>query len=91
MTKRRRHPAPIAETSKAPLPALPPHVSVGRRWKFRRDLVIYVAHRSGLSQRLLADVFDLPRSTVQSILHKFDKYTARRAVASSDGDPDVLH
>jgi len=52
--------------------------------------VIYVAHRSGLSQRLLADVFDLPRSTVQSILHKFDKYTARRAVTSSDGDPDVL-
>ncbi len=55
----------------ASVPSLPPHASVGKRWKFRRNLVICVAHRNGLSQRLLADVFDLPRSTIQSIINKF--------------------
>jgi hypothetical protein len=47
---------------------------VGKRWRFRRNLVIAVAHRSGLSQRLLADVFDLPRSTVSSIIKDFESY-----------------
>ena len=50
---------------------LPLNVSVGRRWKFRRNLVIYVASQNGVSQRLLADVFDLPHSRIAAILKEF--------------------
>jgi hypothetical protein len=53
-------------------PPLPPNASLGRRWRFRRDLVIYVSSRSGISQRLLADVFDLPRSRIASIIKGLD-------------------
>lgn len=42
--------------------------SVGRRWKFRRNLVIYIANQHGASQRMLADVFDLPHSRIAAIL-----------------------
>ena len=45
-----------------------PRASVGRRWKFRRNLVIYVANQHGVSQRMLADVFDLPHSRIAAIL-----------------------
>ncbi|WP_435021250.1 hypothetical protein TA3x_002275 [Tundrisphaera sp. TA3] len=50
---------------------LPVNASVGRRWKFRRNLVIYVASQQGISQRLLADVFDLPHSRIAAILKEF--------------------
>ena len=43
-------------------------VSVGRRWKLRRNLVIYIANQHGASQRMLADVFDLPHSRIAAIL-----------------------
>jgi hypothetical protein len=52
-------------------PPIPPNASVGKRWKFRRNLVIFVAHRNGLSQRFLADVFDLPRSRIAAIIQEF--------------------
>jgi hypothetical protein len=55
-------------------PPLPPNASTGRRWRFRRNLVIYVAYRQGLSQRLLADVFDLPRSRIAEIISEFRRY-----------------
>ena len=42
--------------------------SVGRRWKLRRNLVIYIANQQGVSQRMLADVFDLPHSRIAAIL-----------------------
>lgn len=42
--------------------------SVGQRWKFRRNLVIYIANEHGASQRMLADVFDLPHSRIAAIL-----------------------
>jgi len=41
---------------------------VGQRWKFRRNLVIYIANQHGASQRMLADVFDLPHSRIAAIL-----------------------
>lgn len=57
------------------LPPLPPDASPGKRWRFRRNLVIYLAHRrNGLSQRFLADVFDLPRSRIGDIVREFEKY-----------------
>jgi hypothetical protein len=40
----------------------------GQRWKLRRDLVIYLANGQGASQRMLADVFDLPHSRISAIL-----------------------
>ena len=42
--------------------------TVGKRWRFRRNLVIYVAFKNGFSQRVLSDVFDLPRSRIASII-----------------------
>ncbi|QDV38270.1 hypothetical protein [Tautonia plasticadhaerens] len=57
------------------VPPLPPEASPGRRWRFRRNLVIYLAHRrNGLSQRFLADVFDLPRSRIAEIIKEFAAY-----------------
>ena len=65
---------PRAEDGPKSFPPLPPNASVGKRWRFRRNLVIYVAHQKGLSQRLLADVFDLPRSTIAGIVKEFARY-----------------
>jgi hypothetical protein len=56
------------------IPPLPSNASVIKRWKFRRNLVIFVAHRGGLSQPVLADVFDMPKSTVAAIIKGFSKY-----------------
>ncbi len=53
------------------IPALPPNASPGKRWKFRRNAVIYLAYRGGFSQRVLADVFDLPRSRIAAIVKEF--------------------
>jgi hypothetical protein len=54
----------------------PEHLTVGRRWRFRRNLVIYIASQNGVSQRLLADVFDLPHSRIAAIIKEFRvKYT----------------
>jgi hypothetical protein len=55
-------------------PPVPPDASPGKRWRFRRNLVICVAYRSGLSQRFLADVFDLPRSRIAEIVREFQGY-----------------
>ena len=52
-------------------PPLPLNATNGQRWRFRRNLVIYLAHRNGLSQRLLADVFDLPKSRIAAIIKEF--------------------
>jgi hypothetical protein len=54
------------------LQALPPNATPGKKWRFRRDLVIYISNRSGVSQRLLADVFDLPRSRISAIIKGFE-------------------
>jgi hypothetical protein len=53
------------------LPTVPQNASVGRRWKFRRNLVIFIASQNGASQRLLADVFDLPHSRIAAIIKEF--------------------
>ena len=42
--------------------------TVGRRWRLRRNLVIYIANQHGASQRMLADVFDLPHSRIAAIV-----------------------
>jgi hypothetical protein len=46
-----------------------------RRWRARRDAIMRLAYRIGLSRELIADVFDLGRSAVNAIL----KGTARAA------------
>lgn len=56
------------ESPPAPKAKIPANASVGRRWKFRRNLVIYIASQHGASQRLLADVFDLPHSRIAAIV-----------------------
>ena len=52
----------------AQLQALRAGATVGMRWRFRRNLVIYVAFKNGFSQRILSDVFDLPRSRIAAII-----------------------
>ena len=55
-------------------PPLPDNASPGKRWRFRRNLAIYILHRQGLSQRYIADVFDLPRSRVGEIIKELSAY-----------------
>jgi hypothetical protein len=59
------------ESPPLPKPPLTENASVGRLWRFRRNLVIFIASRNGASQRLLADVFDLPRSQIATIIKEF--------------------
>ncbi len=60
----------LSKVESAPRPeaALPANASAGRRWKFRRNLVIYIASQHGASHRILADVFDLPHSRIAAII-----------------------
>lgn len=62
--------SPARQPGPAPMMADQPNkgASVGQRWKFRRNLVIYIANQHGVSQRMLADVFDLPHSRIAAIL-----------------------
>ena len=46
--------------------------------RFRRDLVIYLAHRGRVSQRILADVFDLARSRIGEIVQKHSAFDVKR-------------
>ncbi len=59
------------ESASFSVPTLPENATVGRRWKFRRNLVIFIASQNGASQRLLADVFDLPHSRIAAIVKEF--------------------
>jgi hypothetical protein len=67
------YPVTLSTTPSAPEPG--PNLSIGRKWKFRRNMVICVAHKHGVSQRFLADVFDLPCSRICAIVKEFrEKY-----------------
>lgn len=50
-----------------------------QRWRFRRDVVIYVAHQAGISQRVLADVFDLPRSRIAVVIAQIAELKEERS------------
>jgi hypothetical protein len=43
-------------------------ITFGRRWKLRRDVLIFVAAEAGFSHRWIADVFDLSRARVRQIV-----------------------
>lgn len=49
--------------------------SVGKRWRFRRNVVIFVASLNGVSRQVLADVFDLPKSRISAIVREFTNLT----------------
>jgi hypothetical protein len=57
---------------------LPRDAGVGKTWRFRRNLVIFAAHRSGIPQRVLADVFDLPASRICSIIKEIKNLDPRQ-------------
>jgi hypothetical protein len=67
-------------------PPLPPTATPLQQWRFRRDLVIYVAHKCGFSQRALADVFDLPNSRIYAIVRRLRQYDP--ALKQRAEDPD---
>lgn len=66
------------------VPPVPPNATVGQRWRFRRNLIIYVANRSGVSQRMLAEVFDLPRSRIGEIVQDLRRYEAGMPPTTQD-------
>jgi hypothetical protein len=49
-------------------PALSPGASPKKRRRARRDLMICLVHQHGLSQRFIAEAFDLARSHVHAII-----------------------
>ena len=53
-------------------------LSVGQRWKLRRNGVIWVCLGAGVTQRILADVFDLPHSRVAAIAKEYRLHPDRR-------------
>ena len=61
---------PRADESAPCVPIFPPNANRLTRHRCRRDLVIHVAYRGRVSQRVLADVFGLARSRVAAILAK---------------------
>jgi hypothetical protein len=69
----------------------PPDAGVTKRWRFRRNVVIFIAHAHGVSQRDLADVFDLPQSRISAIVREIaralgpDRQTNPRAHPSGAG------
>lgn len=71
MTSGRIRPMREARTELPPPPLIPPNVSAGKRRRLRRNLVICLAYRQGLSQRFLAEAFDLPRSRIAEIIREF--------------------
>ena len=66
-------------------PPLAPNATNGQRWRFRRNLVIYLASRNGLSHRLLSDVFDLPKSRIAAIIKEFGGLRGNTNSAESSG------
>jgi hypothetical protein len=59
---------------------------VVERWTFRRNLVIYVARKHGVSDRLLADVFDLTVAQVRAILDDCKILEMDSGPGGTDGD-----
>lgn len=58
-------PGVVADLSRL---APPPDAGVAKRWRFRRNMVIFVAHAQGITQRDLGAVFDLPQSRISAIV-----------------------
>lgn len=69
------------------MPARKPLLNTpGRRWRFRRNLSIFLSHKSGMSLRMLSDVFDLPRSRVSTIVDEIQEFSEVWKSASSGDD-----
>jgi len=57
------------ETAKVPASVpLSSEPTTLQRWRFRRNLLIYLAYREGFSQHVLADAFDLTQGRVRCIV-----------------------
>lgn len=54
-------------------------MTVGQRWRRRRDLTLF-AVAGGFSRRLLADVFDLSVSRVGAILRGMERESGHPAI-----------
>ena len=66
--------------------APPADAGAAKRWRFGRDVVIFVAHVHGISQRELADVFDLPQSRISAIVRGIVERMGRSARPSIPAD-----
>ena len=53
--------------------------TAGKRWRLRRNVAIaYLAEQGGFSHRYLADVFDLPRSSIPVIVEQVRDHLAAK-------------
>lgn len=52
------------------------HMTMWKRWRLRRGLVMSAANRAGISQRVLADVFEISRGNVAQILKSVETLAA---------------
>lgn len=70
----------------------PPDACAAKKWRFRRNMVIYVAYSHGISQRELADVFDLPQSRISAIVreisHQLDSEPTSNSRARPTGESE---
>ena len=66
-TRRRMPPAQPVEPAILCLKSLR-DATPAQKWRARRDTVILIAAHKGVSQRVLADVFHLPRSRIAAII-----------------------
>ena len=62
----------LADGAQHHRPDAPPARTEGQRRRARRNLCIAICHRVGASQRMLAEVFDLPRSRIAEILQEIN-------------------
>lgn len=53
----------------------------GQKWRFKRNVCIVAAYRQGISQRTLAQVFDLPRSRIAAIIREFLGSHSKRSIS----------
>jgi hypothetical protein len=56
------------------LPPLPHGASPDERRRYRRDLLIYLAYRQGLTQQFLADAFEVSKSFVRDVTARLKAY-----------------
>jgi hypothetical protein len=57
------------------LPPLPRSATHEERRRYRRDLLIYLAYRQGLTQQFIADAFDLSVNLVRSVVRRQATYS----------------
>lgn len=82
---------PVVDDPLTPL-ASPPllcEASPVQKWRVRRNLVIYMAHRQGLSYQVIADAFGLTRCSVRSVIRNLSAEDDTDVAEAGPRDPSA--